>query len=1213
MAIFNYTVTAQGSGAFLIGGNANPVLTLQAGNTYNFIVNAPGHPFWIKTDRVIGEAARYDVGVTNNGTESGTVTITLPADKVPPRLFYQCGKHLVMGNALTKFNVPAESIANLIVDQLPDFVRSDHPKFQLFMEAYYEWMNQPGNPWNEAKSLMSYQDIDTTVDDFLLHLEKEFVPLIPKNFDGDIRTLVKNIKDFYITKGSPKSYEFLFNILFNETIEFYYPKRDILRVSDGKWNSDTTIKITNPAQYDVFELSGQIIKQEEYYFDTDEQRFMYRDRASATVERAVQFFLGGELVTELFLSKVTGSFLPNVTAIDTTDVNAFNALPTNAKIYWFDELGNKHEYLIEPLLTGVEVTTPGSNYEANDVLSVISANGDTGVNAIAQIKSVLSGPIQTLNIINGGTNYKVGDIIRFNNDGTSGAGASGFVEAVDNSGTVPNAGAITAVRLVNGGFGYKRLPLVSIQIIDPSNERVGLNTPTPPTIVAQGTNIGGIKEIQIINFGALYYADPTIDFSAKGNGDASGTSLRGGLARYPGSFANDDGHISAAKYLQDNKFYQEFSYVIRTGLSINAYRDTIKTLVHPAGMELFGEVFISSKVETGLYDNGAKDVNDTFLDGGISIPRYIKLLQVFQTKVFQPYVQNNFTNGVPNEQPDERHFHELEITDKLGEDTKAVAASMGQFIRADLSWTDIHGVPRSEQRLLTITQYDEGVSISGTLSDGAVITLNHTNSEYALNPNDVSDITSLLYEDFAGSYVKEFVGYTVPYTATVTVTGRYRNDAIGLLPKLQFPKQEIGNVRIDMSPDQWQAELDPGTLNLQPIRKFHLLVPRIRPAVLGTVVAINPSIPTKTSYMFLGVKDLQVNLMSHYVRNFPNEVSVLKLTDHTNHYVININEHVVYKPTVMDDSPTFIKLNINVINKHSIAQGNNTSTRPGWGYQIGNLTGGDRLLSDIEHTDYNQWAGFTGMRPVELEHIKNVKVFNMFAGMTGTSWITRETTVELKANVETDVSQVVVLQPYAGNIRPINDVLFTGYKYFTGTIGDTLNREIVDYFGRDIVPNRPVGANGGPSYGQVALQTFIDLGLNISDFLDHEFGISEYFVYGANWQRSVELELPTLHIDNTRLETADIIITPIRVSVSAIETVTQARQDNFVGPVSIPHVVDNAFYSGNTNFGVQINSFDDMTIEEIENAVIRGYFTTVNPQQTTVYTRDNLNTITGTY
>ena len=77
----------------------NPILKLYRGNTYKFEVNAKGHPFWIMTepykDKVAADGSTstlYNTGVTNNGTDYGTVTFTVPTD-APDALFYQCGNH----------------------------------------------------------------------------------------------------------------------------------------------------------------------------------------------------------------------------------------------------------------------------------------------------------------------------------------------------------------------------------------------------------------------------------------------------------------------------------------------------------------------------------------------------------------------------------------------------------------------------------------------------------------------------------------------------------------------------------------------------------------------------------------------------------------------------------------------------------------------------------------------------------------------------------------------------------------------------------------------------------------------------------------------------------------------------------------------------------------------------------------------------------------
>ena len=61
----------------------------------------------------------------------------------------------------------------------------------------------------------------------------------------------------------------------------------------------------------------------------------------------------------------------------------------------------------------------------------------------------------------------------------------------------------------------------------------------------------------------------------------------------PGLFTVDDGFVSDKKKLQDSLFYQKFSYVLRTGKSISDWKNAFIRLIHPAGFNFFGEVFIN--------------------------------------------------------------------------------------------------------------------------------------------------------------------------------------------------------------------------------------------------------------------------------------------------------------------------------------------------------------------------------------------------------------------------------------------------------------------------------------------------------------------------------------------------------------------------------------------------------------------------------------------
>ena len=101
----NYDVTNNGSSAYTFDGggftnSSNPDLTLERGKTYTFTINASGHPFYINTVNATGTNNAYSSGVTNNGTQNGTITFTVPQD-APDTLYYNCQYHSTMNGTIT--------------------------------------------------------------------------------------------------------------------------------------------------------------------------------------------------------------------------------------------------------------------------------------------------------------------------------------------------------------------------------------------------------------------------------------------------------------------------------------------------------------------------------------------------------------------------------------------------------------------------------------------------------------------------------------------------------------------------------------------------------------------------------------------------------------------------------------------------------------------------------------------------------------------------------------------------------------------------------------------------------------------------------------------------------------------------------------------------------------------------------------------------------
>jgi hypothetical protein len=76
--------------------------------------------------------------------------------------------------------------------------------------------------------------------------------------------------------------------------------------------------------------------------------------------------------------------------------------------------------------------------------------------------------------------------------------------------------------------------------------------------------------------------------------------------RYPSRWVGSRGIISAPTFIQGRKlfaeetsavYYQPFSYVIRSKISVDTWNKSIKDLVHPAGLASFGEINIDTDLD----------------------------------------------------------------------------------------------------------------------------------------------------------------------------------------------------------------------------------------------------------------------------------------------------------------------------------------------------------------------------------------------------------------------------------------------------------------------------------------------------------------------------------------------------------------------------------------------------------------------------------------
>jgi hypothetical protein len=94
-----------------------------------------------------------------------------------------------------------------------------------------------------------------------------------------------------------------------------------------------------------------------------------------------------------------------------------------------------------------------------------------------------------------------------------------------------------------------------------------------------------------------------------------------GESKLDGNYLNDTGFPSVdSMRIHDSSQYQDFSYKIKVGKSINEYRSLVKSLLSPAGTIMFGEVSIRNRVD------GSADIYNVNFDGTQTARSFIPTL-----------------------------------------------------------------------------------------------------------------------------------------------------------------------------------------------------------------------------------------------------------------------------------------------------------------------------------------------------------------------------------------------------------------------------------------------------------------------------------------------------------------------------------------------------------------------------------------------------------
>ena len=615
----------------------------------------------------------------------------------------------VVGETIT--GLTSGATATVLVDDVDDNKRlfiSSQNQFILGETVNGSTSNSSGtiqtytaNPVQNIQQLLELANVDSTIFKFLDNFRDAFLDGVVDNLVAgvDKRKLTKNIRDLYVSKGTRKGHELFFRLLFNDDAVISYPNEQMFRASDGVWTTRRIMRVQETAG-NVEELIGQTVT-----------GLTSGATAIPVSTIGIREAFTDIVEIEIDIDTQTGTFVSGETVQGISNISDQDVSFTVFSV------------IVD---ADVSATDEGQYYTVGQQVNISSAGSQT---ASAVINTVGSGTVTSVAIDDAGSNYAIGDAINFDNTGTDGVGISAEVKVVGGAvapeagdvaeygmalddhivledatqieqndsyhgtkivledqtfvdlGVSAEKGSITDIRLINGGFGYTKLPTVS-SITTSSGSGAKL-------LPISTGGIGSVKDIEITNFGFNYSSAPTFNafrhaiikditgtFSigdvltshtgtvtafdstrqllsinttanlSNGNSvttsGASATIVQvdtptitpavGTIATTSGEFLTERGKVSSdIMRIQDSNYYQDYSYVVRVGESINTWRNAIKRTVHPAGWAVFGEVSIVSSVTAGIRAFTAGDLS---APEGTFTPELASLLTTAFTTIF---------------------------------------------------------------------------------------------------------------------------------------------------------------------------------------------------------------------------------------------------------------------------------------------------------------------------------------------------------------------------------------------------------------------------------------------------------------------------------------------------------------------------------------------------------------------------------------------------
>lgn len=446
---------------------------------------------------------------------------------------------------------------HLIEGQVPEYLRDTFPAFVDFLTEYYKFLEQN----HEANALLlnsnKWSDIDLTIDLFVEEFKKQYSYDFPTDALIERRRLIKFISQYYETKGTENAAELFFRMIYNDTAVIKYPGDYTLKASDGVWKKKYTIKLDT--DYDqisnkAYQLLPAPVSANVFNIQNRQIKLRYTKIGSSGLENvsiplSILNVYNNTTNNDIYEIEIDISQNLNIQSLNET----LSTIPFR-DVVWLtavNDAGVEYTYgFLSQQLLGYEIQSGGSSFRRRDTFDI-------------EYPETIYYPIPNQEINNGLVRVK-----KTKNIDVEEYFAQDYTPAASEYTPTDTQGVIQSLIFLSTGYRFDITGDYFAENYDQENNYTSYNKFSTTLINPRG--VGDDAQI-LFTVGYIY--------------------------EHPGHWKDNSGFLSDINKLQDNYYYQAYSYVVQTiNTPYETWKNIYKQSAHPAGFKVFGELLVEHAI-----------------------------------------------------------------------------------------------------------------------------------------------------------------------------------------------------------------------------------------------------------------------------------------------------------------------------------------------------------------------------------------------------------------------------------------------------------------------------------------------------------------------------------------------------------------------------------------------------------------------------------------